>query len=58
MASDDAGKRSVRVIFLNNEFAEFWMNFPNCEIFEYVCRTAETVSELGKEAFEKKRIVV
>ena len=26
----------------------------NCEIFEYICRTAETVSEFGREAFEKE----
>ena len=30
----------------------------NCEIFEYICQTAETVSEFGREAFKKKRIVV
>ena len=26
----------------------------NCEIFEYICRTAETVFEVGREAFEKE----
>ena len=35
------------------------VNFANnCEIFEYICQTAETVSEFGREAFKKKRIVV
>ena len=26
----------------------------NCEIFEYICWTAETVFEVGREAFEKE----